>query len=123
MLQQDVPDDYVVATGVKRTVRDFVNYSFNELGIELEWKGEGVEEKGISKSTGKVLVEVDPKYFRPAEVELLIGDPTKAKEKLGWEAKVSLQELVSMMVKNDLKEAEKELHLKKGGYAVKNYYE
>jgi len=69
------------------------------------------------------LVEVDPKYFRPAEVELLIGDPTKAKEKLGWEAKVSLQELVSMMVKNDLKEAEKELHLKNGGYEVKNYYE
>jgi GDPmannose 4,6-dehydratase len=82
-----------------------------------------VEEKGIDKSTGKVLVEVDPKYFRPAEVELLIGDPTKAKEKLGWEAKVSLKELVSMMVKNDLEEAEKELHLKNGGYEVKNYYE
>jgi GDPmannose 4,6-dehydratase len=123
MFQQEKPDDYVVATGVKRTVRDFVNYSFNELGIELEWKGEGVEEKGIDKSTGKVLVEVDPKYFRPAEVELLIGDPTKAKEKLGWEAKVTLQELVSMMVKNDLEEAEKELHLKNGGYEVKNYYE
>ncbi len=82
-----------------------------------------MEEKGIDKSTGKVLVEVDPKYFRPAEVELLIGDPTKAKEKLGWEAKVSLKELVSMMVKNDLEEAEKELHLKNGGYEVKNYYE
>jgi GDPmannose 4,6-dehydratase len=81
MFQQEKPDDYVVATGVKRTVRDFVNYSFNELGIELQWKGEGVEEKGTSKSTGKILVEVDPKYFRPAEVELLIGDPTKAKEK------------------------------------------
>ena len=123
MLQQGKPDDYVVATGVKRTVRDFVNYSFTELGIELEWKGEGVEEKGVDQATGKVLVEVDPKYFRPAEVELLIGDPAKAKEKLGWEAKVSLQELVSMMVKNDLKEAEKELHLKNGGYEVKNYYE
>jgi GDPmannose 4,6-dehydratase len=123
MMQQDEPDDYVVATGVKRTVRDFVNNSFNELGIELYWKGEGVEEKGIDKSTGKILVEVDPKYFRPAEVELLIGDLTKAKEKLGWEAKVSLKELVSMMVKNDLEEAEKELHLKNGGYEVKNYYE
>jgi len=123
MLQQEKADDYVIATGVKRTVRDFVNYSFNELGIELEWKGTGVEEKGIDKSTGKLLVEVDPKYFRPAEVELLIGDPGKAKKKLGWEAKVSLQELVSMMVKNDLEEAEKELHLKNGGYVVKNYYE
>jgi GDPmannose 4,6-dehydratase len=76
MMQQDKPDDYVVATGIKRTVRDFVNYSFNELGIDLEWKGEGVKEKGIDKATGKVLVEVDPKYFRPAEVELLIGDPS-----------------------------------------------
>ena len=123
MLQQDKPDDYVIATGVKRTVRDFVNYSFKELGIELEWKGEGTEEKGIERATGKTLVEVDPRYFRPAEVELLIGDPSKAKEKLGWEPEVPLKELVSMMVKHDLMEAEKELHLKNGGYEVKNYYE
>ena len=107
MLQQDEADDYVVATGVKRTVRDFVNYSFNELGIELEWTGEGVDEKGIDKSTGKVLVEVDPRYFRPAEVELLIGDPTKAEVKLGWKAEVSLKELVSMMVKHDLRKQRK----------------
>lgn len=123
MLQQDTPDDYVAATGVKRTVRDFVNYSFCEMGIELEWCGEGVDEKGTDKATGKVLVEVDPKYFRPTEVELLIGDPTKAKEKLGWVPEVQLQELVSMMVKSDLKDAEKELHLKEGGYEVQNYYE
>lgn len=123
MMQQETPDDYVVATGVKRTVRDFVGYAFDELGIKLRWEGEGVEEKGLDEATGKVLVEVDPKYFRPAEVELLIGDPTKAKEKLGWEPEVTLAELVSMMVKADLEEAEKELHLKKGGYEVKNYYE
>lgn len=123
MLQQEEPDDYVAATGVKRTVRDFVNYSFNELGIELEWQGENINEKGIDKSTGKILVEVDPKYFRPAEVELLIGNPAKAKDKLGWTPTVNLKELVSMMVKNDLQEAEKELHLKNGGYEVKNYYE
>ncbi len=123
MLQQDEPDDFVVATGVKRTVRDFVDYSFNELGIQLEWKGIGIDEKGIDKSTGNILVEVDPRYFRPAEVELLIGDPTKAKEKLGWTPEISLKELVSMMVKNDFEEAQKELHLKKGGYEVKNYYE
>ena len=123
MLQQEKPDDYVIATGVKRTVRDFVNYSFKELGIELEWKGEGIDAKGIDRATGKTLVEVDPRYFRPAEVELLIGDPSKAKEKLGWEPEVTLKELVSMMVKHDLMEAEKELHLKNGGYEVKNYYE
>ena len=93
------------------------------MGIELDWQGEGIDEKGIDKSTGKILVEVDPKYFRPAEVELLIGDPTKAKEKLGWVPEVKLQELVSMMVKADLKDAEKELHLKEGGYEVQNYYE
>ena len=123
MLQQDNPDDYVAATGVKRTVRDFVNYSFNELGIDLEWSGEGINEKGKERETGKTLVEVDPKYFRPAEVELLIGDPTKAKENLGWEPEVHLQELVSMMVQSDLAEAEKELHLKKGGFEIKNYFE
>ena len=123
MMQQDVADDYVVATGVKKTVRDFVNYSFNELGIELEWKGSGVDEKGIEKTTGKILVEVDPKYFRPAEVELLIGDPAKAKEKLGWVPETPLKELVSMMVKSDLSDAEKELHLQSGGFEVKNFYE
>ncbi len=123
MLQQEHPDDYVIATGKKRTVRDFVNYSFNELGINLEWQGEGIDEKGIDTATGKVIVEVDSMYFRPAEVELLIGDPSKAKEKLGWEPEVPLKELVSMMVKHDLMEAEKELHLKNGGYEIKNYYE
>ncbi len=123
MLQQEEPDDYVAATGIKHTVREFVDFAFSELGITLEWTGEGVNEKGIDKASGKILVEVDPRYFRPAEVELLIGDPSKAKEKLGWEPEVSLKELVSMMVKHDLSEAEKELHLKNGGYEVKNYYE
>lgn len=123
MLQQDTPDDYVVATGVKRTVRDFVNYSFNSLGIEIDWQGEGVNEKGLNRSTGNVIIEVDPKYFRPTEVELLIGDPKKAKDKLGWIPEVTLQELVSMMVKSDLKDAKKELHLKEGGYKVQNNYE
>ncbi len=123
MLQQDNPDDSVAATGVKHAVRDFVNFAFSELGITLDWSGEGINEKGVDVSTGKTLVEVDPRYFRPAEVELLIGDSSKAKERLGWEPEVSLKELVSMMVENDLKEAEKELHLKNGGYEVKNYYE
>jgi len=123
MLQQEQPDDYVAATGIKHTVRDFVDFAFSELGITLEWKGNGIDEKGVDTATGKILVEVDPRYFRPAEVELLIGDPSKAKEKLGWKPEVPLKELVSMMVKHDLQEAEKELHLKNGGYEVRNYYE
>ena len=123
MLQQEQPDDYVVATGVKRTVREFVNYAFEELGISLRWEGKDINEKGIDTATGNVLVEVDPKYFRPTEVELLIGDPSKAKEKLGWEPETKLSELVSMMVKNDLQEAERELHLKNGGYRINNNFE
>lgn len=123
MLQQDKPDDYVMATGVTTTVRDFITMAFKEAGMSLKWEGEGVNEKGFDCATGKVLVEIDPRYFRPAEVELLIGDPSKAKAKLGWTPRVQLPELVKMMVANDIKLAEKELHLKKGGYEVKNYYE
>ena len=102
MLQQDEPQDYVIATGETHTVREFVEVAFKEVGINIEWQNTGVDEKGIDKSTGKVLVEVDEKYFRPAEVELLLGDPSKAEKELGWERKVSFKELVSGMVKYDL---------------------
>uniref|UniRef100_UPI0002554D60 GDP-mannose 4,6-dehydratase n=1 Tax=Treponema primitia TaxID=88058 RepID=UPI0002554D60 len=114
MLQQEEPDDYVMATGVTTTVRDFISMAFKEAGIVLKWEGNGVEEKGIDASSGTVLVEIDPRYFRPAEVELLIGDPSKAKAKLGWEPKVQLPELVKMMVANDIQLAEREVHLKEG---------
>ncbi|MDR0908560.1 MAG: GDP-mannose 4,6-dehydratase [Spirochaetaceae bacterium] len=123
MLQQDKPDDYVMATGVTTTVRDFINMTFKELGINLEWKGKGVDEKGVDAATGKMLVEIDPRYFRPAEVDLLIGDPSKAKRNLGWEPKVQLAELVKMMVENDIRLAERELHLKEGGFKTESYYE
>ena len=123
MLQQPEADDYVMATGVTTTVRDFITMAFNEAGINLIWKGEGIEEKGIDQANGKVLVEIDPRYFRPAEVELLIGDPGKAKTKLGWEPKVELPELVKMMVEYDLQLARREVHLKEGGYKTENYYE
>ncbi|TDX58916.1 GDP-mannose 4,6-dehydratase [Orenia marismortui] len=103
MLQQDHPEDYVIATGETHTVREFAELAFKHVGIDLQWQGEGVEEKGIDKDTGKIIVEVDPKYFRPAEVELLIGDPTKAKEKLRWEPEVKFEELVKIMVEADLK--------------------
>lgn len=123
MLQQDNPDDYVMATGVTTSVRDFITMAFKRAGMDLRWEGHGVEEKGIDVGSGKVLVEIDPRYFRPAEVELLIGDPTKAITKLGWKPKVQLQELVEMMVDSDLKLAERELHLKKGGYETRNHHE
>ncbi len=103
MLQQDEPDDYVLATGEQRTVREFVNLAFGFCGIELDWQGSGVEEKAVDKATGKVLVEVNPKYFRPTEVETLLGDCTKAKTKLGWAPKTPFKELVEMMVEHDLK--------------------
>jgi len=103
MLQQDKPDDYVLATGEQHTVREFVNRAFGFCGIELDWQGSGVNEKGVDKATGNVLVEVNPKYFRPTEVETLLGDCTKAKTQLGWAPKTSFKELVEMMIEHDLK--------------------
>ena len=102
MLQQDEPDDLVIATGETHSVREFVDMAFAEVGIHLKWRGMGADEVGIDVETEKVVVEIDPRYYRPTEVELLIGDPTKAKEKLGWEAKVGLRELVKMMVEGDM---------------------
>jgi len=113
----------VMATGVTTTVRDFITMAFKEAGIVIIWEGKGVEEKGKNQKDGKVLVEIDPRYFRPAEVELLIGDPSKAKNKLGWEPKVKLPELVKMMMGHDIKLAQREVHLKDGGYKIENYYE
>jgi len=98
MLQQDTPDDYVVATGETHSVREFVEYATKQLGIDIEWQGSGVAEKGIDKNTGNTIIEIDTKYFRPAEVDMLLGDPTKAKEKLGWKPTVTFHELVDMML-------------------------
>lgn len=107
ILQQNTADDFVLATGETHTVKEFIDVSFKELDMELRWEGEGVEEKGIDVKTGKVLVDVDPVYFRPTEVDLLIGDATKAKEKLGWEPKVKFDELAKMMVKSDFEKIQK----------------
>lgn len=109
ILQQDKPQDYVLSMNETHTVREFVELAFAELGYELEWQGTGVDEKGIDKKSGRVLVEVDPRYFRPAEVELLWGDSTKARTELGWEPKYSFMDLVKEMVQSDLEE------LKNGG--------
>lgn len=119
MLQQDEPDDYVMATGVTTSVRDFARAAFARAGFDLRFEGTGVDEKGIDEATGRVLVEVDARYFRPTEVDLLLGDPRKAHERLGWRPRVGLEELTAMMVDSDLEEARRELHLKRGGFEVR----
>ena len=122
MLQQETPEDFVIATGVQYSVRDFVNVAAKELGIEIRWEGQGVEEKGF-ETHGKCIVAVDPRYFRPTEVETLLGDPTKAKEKLGWTPKTTFYELVAEMVCEDLKSAERDELIKYHGYKAMNYHE
>jgi GDPmannose 4,6-dehydratase len=114
MLQHSQPEDFVIATGEMHTVREFVTLAFKEAGIELRWEGQGVEEKGIETKSGKILVEVDPKYFRPTEVELLLGDPTKARTILGWNpTQTSFPNLVKLMVKSDIKYVERETRIRK----------
>ena len=112
MLQQEEADDYVIATNETRTVREFVEIAFSHVGIEIEWSGEGVDETGKDKSTGNTLVKINPKFFRPAEVDILIGDPAKADKNLGWTREISFSQLVERMVKNDLELVEKELRNK-----------
>jgi GDPmannose 4,6-dehydratase len=122
MLQQNEPEDFVIATGVQYSVRDFVNIAANELGINIKWKGGGIDEKGFDES-GKFIVAVDPRYFRPTEVETLLGDPSKAKDKLGWKPKISFNEMVKEMVKEDLKCAERDELVKRHGYYANEYHE
>ena len=132
ILQADKAEDWVIATGTTTPVREFVRMSFDQVGIELEFKGEGVEEKGYVKAChnedyqleiGKEILAVDPKYFRPTEVELLIGDASKAKGKLGWVPELDLQDLVKDMMESDLKLMQKDQYLQNGGYRILNYYE
>ncbi len=120
MLQQDTADDYVLATGETHPVRDFVTKAFAKVGIEMRWEGNGVEEKGLDAKTGQVIVEVDPKYFRPTEVELLLGDPTKAQTELGWQTTYSFDELVNEMVEQDMALFQRDKYLMDGGHDVYN---
>jgi GDPmannose 4,6-dehydratase len=132
MLQQEQAEDFVIATGVQYSVRQFVDQAALELGIEISWSGEGVDEVGTVKSVnnaevkiqvGAKIVAVDERYFRPAEVETLLGDPTKAKEKLGWTPKISFEELVSEMVREDFKSAKRDSLVKQAGYQAFDYHE
>jgi len=121
MLQQETAEDFVIATGIQRSVRDFVNAAAAELGMEIQWQGEGLDE--IGEHEDRVIVRVDPRYFRPAEVETLLGDASRARSKLNWTPKISFEELVAEMVREDLKSAERDEVVKKHGYAAYNYHE
>ncbi|MFA5203481.1 MAG: GDP-mannose 4,6-dehydratase [Lentisphaeria bacterium] len=118
ILQQPQPDDYVLATGVTTTVRDFTAAAFAEAGFALEWQGCGAAETGVDARTGRTLVRIDPRYYRPAEVDLLLGDPAKAKAKLGWQPEIPLAELIREMIAADLEQARREQHLQTGGFVV-----
>ena len=123
ILQHDRPDDFVVATGETHSVREFASLAFKEAGLELEWHGKGLDEKGVEAGTGRVLVEVDPRYFRPTEVELLLGDPSKAERELGWKRRVSFEDLVRRMVRYDLELFRKDILVKGAGYEVRSALE
>jgi len=123
ILQQPQPEDYVIATGVQHSVRDFVNMAFAEIGVALDWVGQGLKERGIDRQSGKERVLVDPRYFRPTEVDTLLGDPTKAREKLGWRAKTTVPEMVKEMVRQDVLEAERDELCKREGYRIYHYFE
>jgi GDPmannose 4,6-dehydratase len=123
ILQQDQPEDFVLATGVTTTVREFIERAFAEVGIALEWRGEGVDEKGYNVETGELVVGVDPHYYRPTEVDVLLGDPSKAQQKLDWHPEYDLTALVKDMVQSDVKQAQADEHLKAAGFKVFNYFE
>jgi GDPmannose 4,6-dehydratase len=123
MLQQEQPEDFVIATGRQHSVREFVEIAAEELGMSIVWHGSGLDEVGIERKGGKTIVRVDPRYFRPTEVETLLGDPSKAKEKLGWEPKISFEDMVREMIVEDLKLAERDQVVRQKGYRAYNYFE
>ncbi|AGF78941.1 GDP-mannose 4,6-dehydratase [Desulfocapsa sulfexigens DSM 10523] len=123
MLQQETPEDFVIATGVQHSVREFVQIAAEQLDMQIEWRGEGLQEIGVEKNSGKTIVHVDSRYFRPTEVETLLGNPAKAKEKLGWVPEITFEQLVQEMVVADLKLAERDQIVSKKGYKAYNYFE
>ena len=123
MLQHEEPDDFVIASGESHSVREFVEKAFREIDVPIHWEGEGVEEVGKDAVSGRTLVKIDPRYFRPTEVDFLLGDPTKAKDKLGWEPKVKFEDLVKIMIKEDIKSAERDRLVRREGYQAFDHYE
>jgi len=123
MLQQEAPDDFCIATGIQYSVRDFVNFAYAYLGKKVCWEGEGINEKGFDSETNKLIVSVDPKYFRPTEVDNLLGDPKKVKDMLGWEPKITFEEMVDEMMENDINIAKRDALVKVHGFKVSNFHE
>ena len=123
MLQQEVPDDYVIATGFQYSVREFVEEACKHLDISIRWQGTGMDEKGVDEKTGRCVIAIEPRYFRPTEVDTLLGDPTKAKEKLGWEPRITFEQLVEEMIKEDLKLTEQDAFCEWKGYKTFKYHE
>jgi GDPmannose 4,6-dehydratase len=123
MLQQDKPDDFCIATGLQFSVRDFVNFAWGYLGKTIRWEGDGIDEKGYDKETGDLIILVDPRYFRPTDVDTLLGDSSKAKEKLGWEPKITFEEMISEMMENDINIAKRDSLVKKYGFKTLNFDE
>jgi GDPmannose 4,6-dehydratase len=123
MLQQEVPEDFVISTGEQHSVREFVALAAAHLGFDIEWCGSGVEEQGVDRKTGRTLVKIDPRYFRPTEVETLLGDCSKAKSKLGWNPEVSFESLVNEMVESDLALAQRDAHMQQHGFKVFHHHE
>jgi len=123
MLQQDKPDDYVLATGKSYSVREFVELAFKEVDIPVKWKGAGKDEKGVHAETGKTIIEIDNRYFRPTEVDHLVGDASKAMKELGWKPKFTLEDMVKDMVASDLKLFKRDKYLLEGGHPIMNFHE
>jgi GDPmannose 4,6-dehydratase len=123
MLQQEAPDDYVIATGEQHSVREFIELTAKELGITIQWEGEGKSERGVNMANGKTIVAVDPMYFRPTEVETLLGDTSKARKMLGWEPKITFNKLIKDMVQADLEEAKRDDLCQRAGFRINHYYE
>ena len=123
MLQQEKPDDFCIATGIQHSVRDFVNFAWGHLGKKIRWEGKGVGEKGYDEETDKLIISVNPRYFRPTEVEALLGDPTKAKEKLGWEPKITFEEMIYEMMEHDINLAKRDALVRDHGYSSFDYHE
>jgi len=123
MLQQNEPEDFTISTGKQHSVRDFIEIAAKEINIEIKWKGEGINEVGIDTKTGNIIIRIDKRYFRPTEVETLLGDSTKAKNKLNWQPKISFKELVKEMMMVDLQEAKKDKLCEEKGFNTFNYHE
>jgi GDPmannose 4,6-dehydratase len=123
ILQQETPDDFCIATGIQYSVREFVNFAYAYLGKKVCWEGEGINERGFDSKTNKLIVSVDPKYFRPTEVDNLLGDPKKVKDMLGWEPKITFEEMVEEMMENDINIAKRDALVKVHGFKVSNFHE